>query len=50
MNTETGWDRRLWGVEFKDGESHAHAILVTGWHRVSPPEYDGAPTRPLLFT
>ena len=45
------WDRLLWGVEFADSTDRRLTILGTVW--MDPPpesQYEGEPTRPILFT
>ena len=46
-----GWDRELWGILFYSlGTPKERALMLgSSWHSIRPQDYDGAPTRPLLF-
>lgn len=44
-----GWDRKLWGVEFFDVRDRL-PILGTTWGGTGSSQYEGEPTRALLFS
>jgi len=44
------WDRLLWGIEFIDSRKE-YPLIGTVWMRPPPKsQYEGEPTRPILFT
>ena len=45
------WDRLLWGVHFITGKGARPLLIGTGWMHPRPEiQYNGQPTRPILFT
>ncbi len=46
------WNRLLWGVKFSSGMKSDEPMLIsTAWMIPMPKSpYDGAPSRPILFT
>lgn len=49
-NDWLGWDRTLWGVEFKS-EKKESMLIGGAWHRaMAEGRYTGEPSRAVLFT
>ena len=43
------WTRNFWGIEHTTKE-RTRVLLGRLWHNMTPHNYDGEPTRALLFT
>ena len=44
------WDRMLWAVEMRSASCRPEGMLIgDAWHAITPPAYEGEPTRCLLF-
>jgi hypothetical protein len=44
------WDRMQWAVEMRSKSCKPDGMLIgVAWHKITPPAYDGEPSRPLLF-
>lgn len=45
-----GWDRSMWGVLFTGSQRGERPMLLGAtWNRPTPADYDGEPSRALLF-
>jgi len=44
------WDRLHWAVEMRSKSCKPDGMLIgVAWHKITPPTYEGEPSRPLLF-
>jgi len=44
------WDRLHWAVEMRSKSCKPDGMLIgVAWHKITPPNYEGEPSRPLLF-
>lgn len=44
------WDRVQWAVEMRSKSCKPDGMLIgVAWHKITPPTYEGEPSRPLLF-
>ena len=44
------WDNIYWAVEMRSKSCKLDGMLIgVAWHKITPPAYEGEPSRPLLF-
>ena len=46
---EYHWNQTLWAIKFTYKDNSKSFIIGEVWDKIRPPNYEGEPTRPLLF-